>query len=781
MALLATAASLAPFTGAWAQTTAPAEAGVVLDDVIVTAQKRSESVQDVPISIQALGETKLEQHKVVAVDDFVKLLPSVSMSSVGPSQSSLYFRGISTGSGGFAPSVGFYLDETPVTSGAGTLDVHIYDVSRVEALSGPQGTLYGASSLAGTLRVITNKPDPSGFSAGYDLQADKYGKGAFGGMVEGYANFPLSDRAALRVVGYYKTDGGYIDVVPGTVRYTLGDADPTTNVVKTNASLVEEDTNTLEVLGGRAALGIDLNDDWTMTASLIGQQQKSEGTFMWDPKAGDLNVRTYSPTGNEDKWAMASLVIEGKIGDFDLVAAGSYLKRHYSAEADYTYYSVAYDSFPGYTKFPMPGGGFLDPTQVYNGTSETTRETFETRISSPSDLRFRATGGVFYQRFARNTDDNYLIKGVGALPRAPLDLPPVKGDTIYWIGIDAENTDSAVFGEAAFDILPNLTLTAGIRGFKSDQKSKGFVGIIYSALARNCTIPVTLACQTTNTRVKSDGETHKINLTWKVDDDRMVYATYSTGFRVGGPNVLKGVKDYEPDILSNYETGFKTTWFDNRLRVNGAIYYEKWSGIQYRLATPGASGLSAVYNAGDARVYGAELDFQALLDPVVLSGTMAYNDAQLATNFCNIQSAANPNPFPTCTAAAGNIQAPKGTRLPNQPKFKGSVTGRYNFEWSGFDSFASATVNHQTSARNTLGLRENTLLGGDSPGFTTVDLAIGGSHMNKSLEFFIQNVFDKRGELNRNTWCQVTICGPVAARVYTVRPQFFGLKFRQEF
>jgi outer membrane receptor protein involved in Fe transport len=790
--LLATAAMLAPITAAAAQDvpqTGPEQNGATAPtaaadspgvDIVVTAQKRSESVQRVPISIQALTPETLEQHKVVAIDDYVKLLPSVSLATLGPGQTNIFFRAISTGNAGATPSAGMYFDETPVQSGGSSLDLHLYDVARVEALSGPQGTLYGASSLSGTVRIISNKPDPGGFAAGYDLQGDKFGKGALGGLGEAYLNLPLNEMMAVRLVGYYQRDGGFIDVVPGSVRYTLGDADPTNDIVKNNASQVKKDANSLDTYGGRIALGIDLDDNWTITPQIMAQRQKSHGSFLWDPKAGDLAVRTYAPTGNDDRWYLASLTVEGKVGNLDLVYSGSYLRRHISNDADYTYYSVAYDAFPGYTSFPLASGGFLDPTQQFHRESHSNRESSEIRLSSPTSDRLHGTIGAFYLRNETNLSDNYYIPGVGKLDPATLSTPPVKGDDIYLIDNRSISKDYAVFGELSFNILDNLTLNGGIRGFKSDQSGVGFFGIYFNALGAGCAVPLTTTCVTSRNRVKASGETHKVNLTWQIDSQRMAYFTYSTGFRVGGANGLPGVGAYKPDTLDNFELGFKTTWLDRKLRVNGAIYREDWKGIQYRLAVPGANGLSAVYNAGDARVYGAELDFQALLGPVTLSGSGSYNDAKLVTDFCSLVSRANPNPAPTCSLAQGNLAAPKGTRLPNQPKFKGSMTARYEFETGRLKDFLSGSINRQGTVRNYLGLAENAALG-DSPGFTTFDFSIGSRFSNTSVELFIQNAFDKRGELNRNTFCQILICGPVALRVYSVKPQFYGIKFGQKF
>ena len=246
---------------------ADSETGATLEEVVVTAQKRAEDLQKVPISLQVLNSETLEQHQVSDFDDYAKLLPSVTFQSFGPGQSQLYFRGISSGEDGLhagsLPATGVYLDEIPVTTIGNALDVHVYDIARVEALAGPQGTLYGASSLSGTLRIITNKPDPSAFSAAYDLKADKFGRGNGGGEFEGYVNIPLSEHIAVRLVGFYEHDGGYINNVLGTNTYGLGvpaAGIPNENLTVSNAGIAKQRFNDVETYGGRGALKIDLNE-----------------------------------------------------------------------------------------------------------------------------------------------------------------------------------------------------------------------------------------------------------------------------------------------------------------------------------------------------------------------------------------------------------------------------------------------------------------------------------------------------------------------------------------
>ncbi|MBY0392175.1 MAG: TonB-dependent receptor plug domain-containing protein, partial [Novosphingobium sp.] len=309
---MATAAFAAPVALAQEAPQAAAETPAATDgtEIIVTAQKRSENLQSVPISIQAFGTQKLEQLNVASFDDYAKALPSVSFQSFGPGQTQLSFRGITSGGdglrGGSQPTAALYLDEVPVTTIGNAVDLHVYDIARVEALSGPQGTLFGSSSLAGTLRIIPAKPDTKGFYGRVDVSGNKVGKGTGGGSVEGFFNIPLSDRAALRVVGYYQRDGGYIDSVPGSRTFTLGDDDPTTNVTVNNARFVKDNVNTTDTVGGRAALKVDLDDSWTIQPAVIYQHQTTRGSFLFDPRIGDLKVTDFGPSRNRDDWVLAT-------------------------------------------------------------------------------------------------------------------------------------------------------------------------------------------------------------------------------------------------------------------------------------------------------------------------------------------------------------------------------------------------------------------------------------------------------------------------------------------
>lgn len=757
-------------------------------EIIVTATKRSERLQDVPISIQAFSGATLEQHQVQSFDDYAKLLPSVSFQSFGPGQSQIYFRGVTNGGdglhGGSSPASGLYLDEIPLTSISNNVDFHVYDVARVEALSGPQGTLYGASSLSGTLRLITNKPDPAKFSAGYDVDANKFGKGAAGGTVEGFVNVPLSPNVAIRLVGFYEHDGGFIDNTPATRTYTLNDGNPSTNVTVNNAKYVKNNFNDVNTYGGRAALKIDLGD-WTILPQLIYQHQVANGTFLYDPHAGDLQVHDFTADINRDHWFQAALTIQGKIADWDITYAGGYFERTVRNQTDYSYYTVAYDGGANqggfyYTYLPKADGSFLDPTMQQILGDHYTKQSHELRINSPANRPLRITSGLFLERQTDYIEADYVIPGISTIPPGGLSFPtpiPGFGDSVYRTRDDRIDRDYAVYGDVAYDIAPNLTLDAGIRGFISDNTQVGFSGYASNISAANCA-PASATdrpCDNIHGKFHHTGETHKINLSWKFEPGAMIYATYSTGYRPGGINRRSGIRPFQADTLDNYEIGWKLSLLDRALTFNGAAFIEDWKNMQFGLSPIGESGITNIYNAGNARVHGVEssIDWR-IAHHLDISASGTYIDAKLTTNFCQVDSTGNS----TCVAGKAPAAA-AGTPLPIQPHFKGTATARYSFRLAGADAYVQGTALHQSSTRTFLTDAEYGVVGA-TPAFTTADFALGAAWGKTTLQLYLQNAFDERGQLSRNTACAPAFCG-IYYRVYPTRPQQFGIKLGQRF
>ncbi|MGH6781246.1 MAG: TonB-dependent receptor, partial [Sphingomonadaceae bacterium] len=529
LALAALLGSTMLATGGTAQAQEAPEASNS-DVIIVTAQKREENLQDVPIAITAFGTQKLEELKVSDFDDYARYLPSLSYQSTGPGGANVYFRGVASGENAnhsaSLPSVGVYLDEQPITTIQGNLDVHVFDIARVEALAGPQGTLYGASSQAGTVRIITNKPDTSGFYGAANAEVNTVAKGGEGYIGEAFINAPISDNIAFRVVGWYKKDAGYIDNIPGSLTF------PTSGITFNNAPLVEKDYNDVETYGGRAALKIDLDDNWTITPQIMGQKQKAHGLFGQESGLKELQVRQFNPEFTNDRWFQAALTIEGKIGSWDMTYAGAYLKRRITAASDYVDYAYFYDALAGYgAYFTDNAGNFVNPNQYIQSDDRFTKQSHELRFASPSDKRVRFIGGLFSQRQQHHIEQNYIIDNIA-------DAITVPGtDSNIWLTQQKRvDKDYAAFGEITADITDKLSATLGTRLYYYDNSLVGFFGFNFPGYSSNpiyaCQGPAQVSgspCTNLDKRTKDTDFIHKLNLTYKFTDDALIYATASRG------------------------------------------------------------------------------------------------------------------------------------------------------------------------------------------------------------------------------------------------------------
>ncbi len=793
-AALTAAPVLAQTVAAAADTTA--DAG--LTEIIVTAERRSENLQKVPVAIVALGNEKLQQLQVSSFNDYAKFLPSLSFDTTAPGASNVYFRGVASGGDGNhsgpLPSVGIYLDEQPITTIGGALDLHVYDIARVEALAGPQGTLYGASSQAGTIRIITNKPDLGKFSAGYDLNLNKIAKGGVGGVAEGFINVPISSNAALRVVGWYDREGGYIDNVLGSRTY------PDSGFTINNAAYAKKDYNTVDTVGGRAALRVELGDSWTITPTIMGQTQISHGVFGQDPNVGDLAVTHYNPERARDKWLQAALTIEGKISDFDVTYSGSYLARQIDTSTDYSDYTLYYDYLSHYIQ--NNAGKPINPTQRINGHDVFSKLSQELRVASPTDKRFRVIAGLFYQRQTHDIQQVYSIDGLATQTFYDGNGDPLNGRSVtgnpgvWWLTKQYRiDRDYAAFGQAAFDITDNLTLTAGGRLYKFDNSLIGFYGFGTdnpagsSGEARCFGPPTTAGAPCTNLGVlnangsvspkqsKGDGFIHKLNLAWQATPDILLYGTWSRGYRPGGINRRGTLPPFAPDYLTNYEIGFKGTFLDRRVRLNAAIFQEDWKGVQ--LAFLGPNALTVIQNAGNARIRGIEGELNVVpVDGLTFTASGTYTDAKLSTNYCAILTS---DTNAACTAPAGNsIKAPIGQRLPVTPDFKGNLIVRYEFPVGTVAMHVQGAASYVGSRTPALTPADNAALG-TLPAYTVADFVIGGKFGNTTAELFLNNAFDSRGNLTRYAECGAQQCGPIATYQVVTKPRTMGIKFGQKF
>jgi iron complex outermembrane receptor protein len=758
--------------------TGQAAAQQALEEIIVTAQKREQSMQDVPVSVQVLGQEQLEKLNIASFDDFVVYAPSVSVQSNGPGQSQIYMRGVSDGGdgnfSGTSPSVALYLDEQPVTAISRNLDVHVYDMARIETLPGPQGTLYGANSQAGTIRIITNKPDSAEFSAGYDLGVNTTSGGDPGYSAEGFVNIPLGERAAARLVGWYVEDGGWIDAVEGSITFPFsgltesntGNSDPDKNTP-------EKDYNTLTNAGARAALGIDLNERWALTASVIHQQQQSDGVFADQPdsdQAGEGKVVRFYQDNYKDQWTQFGLTVNGDLGFADMTLAGSYLDRDVDYDIDYSQYSV-YSNYVEYyyTCVNYDAANCNDPRIQYENDSQYKRSTVELRLQSQGGQRLDWVAGAFYTEDEHRYFNQWIIPTIPNGNDIPLDRNVDGREDLYFATNQVRKTSEvAAFGEVTLNFTDQFSGTLGGRWFQTEDQLSGFVGSRFSCFdpADGNRIGNGTDSQPDcggGLKAKIDDFTWKLNFSYRFTEDFMSYVTYSEGFRPGGINrepspVIPQV--YQPDYIKNYEIGWKATLADGQLRFNGAAYYMDWEDLQLTRFDVENFGsfLGLTANTDGAEVMGVEAELQWLVtDGWNLAVAASYNQAELAADF--FVGTTDPDPV-----------APKGTDLPFTPDFKFTIITSHDFKLGSWDSYARASYSWTDSSWNDLYVADRVEQGA----YGILNASLGTKIGGLSVELYANNLTDEYAEILRYTRAGDN-------RVVTNRPRTIGLQISQRF
>ncbi len=524
---LAVAAAMAPVLAnqATAQSTGT---NAMMEEVVVTATKRAENLQDVPISVQALTGEAMRAQNMMTFDDYVNFLPNVVDAGIGPGNREVYIRGSATEQSsatvalaqGSAPGVALYLDETPVSLGARNLDVYATDIERLETLSGPQGTLFGASSQAGTIRMITKKPVIGETQARIDAGFAGTSKGDDSNNIEAMINLPIGDNMAVRFVGYSNTQGGWIDNVSsrftpnGTVtdRNSIGfgpyfrDFPLTTIRSATNDEVVGSDWNEAVYSGFRAGFKWDLTDDWSALVQHSSQELDVDGSFLIDPSLGSEKSAKYVPEFNNDEFELTTLTLEGRLAGLDVVYAGGFLNREFEALIDYTHYNNG----GGYITYYLCSGNIsasdvtverntcFDPTKQYADESSNERTTHELRLSSDPDNRLRFLAGIYvgkvttetigeFQYFSTNDAfSEFNVNYYGSNSVAPFQMAnvtmPVAGTnhvgptgpaTTFFNDYTRTEDETAFFGQIAFDFTEALTGTLSARKYELETQLQG--------------------------------------------------------------------------------------------------------------------------------------------------------------------------------------------------------------------------------------------------------------------------------------------------------------------
>jgi iron complex outermembrane recepter protein len=840
--------SAAGLVHAAAATDAPSDA---IEEITVTAQRRTESAQNVPITIQAMTAETLAQLNVQTIDDFIRYVPNINSASFGPGLGDLSIRGVSTGSLGIAgtgttgpfPNVAVYLDDQSGQLPSRNLDIYAADMERIEVLEGPQGTLFGGGAEAGVIRYITNKPKldvtEGSVTAGYGTTAH----GDPNSSLVAVLNLPLiADTLAVRGVIYDDNRGGYINNVPSS--FTRSNSDfgigyaggsvPANSVVINNASTVGNAVNPVVYQGIRLSLLARFNQDWNVLIAQSYQSMDAKGVFYQMPFGAEgqalppLSVTTFNPSDDTDKFENTAWTLNGRFGDLKAVYTGSYLDRNLKQTADYTNYARGiyadyYQCVPASRS--ATGQAFcLSPSSSWSEQLQNTHLTHELRLSTPDDWRLRAIGGAFYEQLNVYDQTNWMYRSLpGCTATVDVDCltdiaPPAgvtandpntrSDNTSFFDDVRRGYTQKALFGSVDYEIVPKtLTVTAGTRYYNYTNIERGSAVSefgCYEAGPPPCPPPGVDAhnIDAEHLRSTSSGFSSRLNLSWKVDSDVLLYYTWSQGYRPGAFNRvtnstrLTGYETpsfYSSDKLINNEIGWKTEWADHTLQINGAVYQETWDNAQIVVFDPGVLGnLTFNDNGPNFRVRGIE---QAVVwratHGLTFQGSAAWNSSsQTNIPYLTVNSGCTATSTPACGApvisggAPVNIYGTVGSPLAMSPALMFNGRLRYEWEIGDYQAFWQIGATHQAHElsvnANTPGLVPSSGNGGttsaayDIPGFSTYDLSAGFSKDAWTVQFFGQNITDTLGK--------VFISNSLAIETQTViRPRVLGLKIGYRF
>jgi len=891
-------AALASTSLAAQDTGAPAK----LETIEVTATKRSESIQDVPVAVSALDGKALENLGIDNFQDYVEFLPNVVFQGTGPGQNEIYIRGAATTQSSITlssvqalqPSVAFYLDEMPVSMAGRNLDIFATDVERVEVLPGPQGTLFGASSQAGTVRLITNKPDHSGFAAGFDTSISTTKGGDMSNTVEAYFNVTPTDNLALRVAAYNESQGGWIDNIendPNNGGY-IGSAvvidrisggalqaqgiDPADMdarreingfnrseaavVTPRNSEHVEDNFNDAVYSGARFGLSYIINEDWDLLVQHTEQTLDTEGVFAYDPTVeGESSAIRFQSDENSDEFGLTTWTLNGRLEKLDVVYTGGYLDREIDTLTDYTGYTNGglFSAYYVCTHYETPDNPddarCLDPSKYYKEDTTSTRLTHELRFSTTMDTPWQLTAGVFYDEQEVASVGQFKIASPEIFENLASSWNALAGDRginsdggpfspeISFVN-DVTHTieQIAVFGQLGYEITDTVTATVGARWYQIDDIYRGATstrdvtsrleaygqGVLDPAVYDGLGLDgqgVVDAIQDGSLDIgllgddgvlTVDDTIFKFGLDWKVNENVLLFANYSEGFRPPVTNRLGGdaaanntgafadfrVPVYSTtDTLDNYEIGLKGDFLDGILRVNATGYYSEISDLQTSRFDPtNISFLVFTDNVGDAEVKGIDADITWLAsDNLVINAAFSVLDTELVSINSELEG----------------ISAGVGSKLPYSADFSGNISARYFFELDGGkEGFVNASLTYTGDrlagmVMNAYAMEDATRLiygtgsglkiedegevfnGATYPGadgetirggryiqesYVIGNVSVGMSYESWKVEAFIDNVFDKSAILNIDTQ-QFT------PKVVTNRPRTIGLRFSYDY
>jgi outer membrane receptor protein involved in Fe transport len=701
-----------------------------LAEIIVTASRRSESIQNVPSQVTALTSRTLDQINARDLNDFAGFVPGLSFGSTGASTNLLVIRGITTGSQ-LSSATGVYLDDIPLgastSNGVGyqSLNINAFDLNRIEVLNGPQGTLYGATSLGGTIKYVPNAPDLKSFGLEAGVQVSSTQHGHIDHAYTGMVNLPIADIAAIRVDGYQVYDSGYAkDPIYG----------------RDNQGWARSE-------GGRFALLLQPTDelDIQLRASTQHIPSESADVAFRNPTTRQPTYGTYDQAYPTFQPSNYSLTLYSAAINYDTPWAkfSSITGLQTNNGTSFTDNSLTYDG-----AFGLPGMPIADPFSLYVNTT-TKKFTQEFRVTSHENTHFQWLAGAFLSN-EKTSETVDLFDNANP------------GGTFFGISpftsfLPSTYREYAAYADGNIFFTKQLELGLGVRYSRQKQAYEETVsGLLATASAAVFTPPVATSDQSVMT--------YLINPKFHITDNVMIYARAASGFRPGGPNFVLapglGNPTYDPDRLWSYELGEKATFLDKRATLNFDVYDILWKDIQ---VTVNVGGINQLENAGTARVTGAEMSFDyRVFSALTLGGSAAYTDART-------------------TSIAKVIDLTRtGVRLPLSPRFNFALIGTYDVDLlAGYTGSINVT-DRWIGERN---------VGFDTPispsyklasyNITDINLSVRSPyHLEYGL--FLRNVFDKAGEVSANV-APLEYNQTAPAQVFLAQPRTVGLSINYKF
>jgi outer membrane receptor protein involved in Fe transport len=700
-----------------------------VQDIVVTAQKREERLIDAPQSVSVLSSEDLSKLSATQFRDFANTVPGLSFESAGAGQTQITLRGVTSG-WDVSSTVGVYVDDVPYGSSSAfaqgssiALDVGLFDIDRIEILRGPQGTIYGASTLGGLIKYVTHSPrlghTEGSMRAG--LASTQHGGLSYDGSAA--LNVPLGDTAAVRASGYYSHDGGYID----------------------NIELGDEDVNRADIYGGRLDLLFEPVEALSVRLTAFAQNVSRSGTAVAEytldgqPVAGDLDQRRWLQEPFDQEFRLISGTIAYDFGIGTATSITSYQTMKANAAFDYT---------PIYVPiFNSDTSVFGGPYSAVGLSSEVFLKKFteEARVSSDGRRKLEWLFGAFYTRETVSSDEFMDLRGVDGQVISPENLYLRSNPTMF--------EEAAAFANLTYRFSDKFDIGAGIRLARNNQRSE----VIGQGL---------FALSTPEGKSHETVATYLADARYHLSKNATVYGRFATGYRPGGPNSINydpttgqpfGLPTFDADELKSYELGFKAQTRDRRLGVDAAVYYIDWKNIQIIAVR---NGFGVVANAPEAHIKGAELSmFARPVRGLDLTGGFAYQDARLAED-------------------APDLAGVDGERLPTVPKFTAAITADYTILGNDLYPSFGVTLRHVTDRSVAFGRAS----GADIyqlPAYTTVDLRSGIILGEVDLRVFIRNIIDARAQVGSRTYATPSAAAPV--QVTILQPRTVGVNASYHF